>query len=328
MQGLADARTRPAKAPAEGLLAGLRKLGPGQFIGEYRIIRVLASGGFGTVYEAEHEILGRRAAIKVIHEELATSPKQVKRFIREAQAVNLIGHESIVDIYEFGTHLDGRPFFVMELLGGESLEELLRRRGRLSPNECMEIVLPVCRALSAAHAAGVVHRDLKAANVHVTTALDGQHSVKLLDFGIAKFSDRTRHGSLTSRGTTLGTPNAMAPEQVRGEPTDERTDVYALGVLVFLALTGRVPFRGSTPIEIEAAHCDSPIPAASTFAPVSPALDAILLCALAKKPSDRYSTVAAFRRQLQAAVARTETPARKGRRRARTLHRGRNVSRR
>jgi len=161
------------------------ELRPGTTAGAYILTRELASGGGGTVYEAQHKLLGRKAAVKILRRELAASPQMVARFLREALAVNMIKHPSIVDIYEFGELSDGRPFYVMELLEGHDLRKLLTDRGRFSPEEVLEILRPVCSALEAAHSQGSVHRDLKASNIHIVDQ-HGQRVVKLLDFGIAK----------------------------------------------------------------------------------------------------------------------------------------------
>ena len=164
---------------------------PGTFAGSYVLKRELASGGGGTVYEAQHRLLGRRAAVKVLRRELAGSPQMVARFLREALAVNMIKHPNIVDIYEFGELPDGRPFYVMELLEGTDLRSVLHDQGRISPPEVLEYLEPVCSALEAAHARGIVHRDLKASNIFIAATSNGDNSapkrvVKLLDFGIAK----------------------------------------------------------------------------------------------------------------------------------------------
>src|SRR5262249_10610393 len=174
--------------------------------------------------------------------ELAEIPEMVERFVREARAVNLIRHPNIVDIFDFGTTQDGRPYFVMELLEGRDLDSLLRTDGRLSPDETFEILDQVCAALSCAHEAGFVHRDLKAANVVVIQNAD-QRIAKLLDFGIAKLlQPDPALASLTTSARRLGTPHAMAPEQIRGDAVTPQTDIYAIGVLLYYMLTGRTPF--------------------------------------------------------------------------------------
>jgi len=278
------------------------ELSVGAMAGEYVIQALLAAGGCGTVYSAVHRILGRRAAIKVLHRELSGSPEMLERFIREARAVNLIGHPNIVDIYEFGELNDGRPYYVMELLEGSDLESLIRRRGRLSPSEAFELLQPVCLALEAAHAAGVIHRDLKASNIAVHES-SGKRVVKLLDFGIAKLvrPDGASSG-LTSVGNRVGTPSAMAPEQILGGAVDARTDVYALGVLLYHLLTGRFPFESDDPVELDRLHLEAPPPRTGAQVAVDPAVDALVARCLEKAPERRFESVSAFLEAFRSAI--------------------------
>jgi len=290
------------------------ELAPGDRAGEYLILGTIASGGCGTVYTAEHRVLGRKAAVKVLHSQLATSPEMVERFVREARVVNRIRHLNIVDIYEFGELDDKRPYFVMELLEGTSLASIVERRGRLTPAQALGYLEPVCDALRAAHAAGVVHRDLKASNVAVVKEGDPPR-VKLLDFGIAKLV-RTAPGErgLTAVGQRIGTPYAMAPEQIRGGNIDARVDIYALGVLLYQLLTGRYPFISADPVEMERLHVEAPPPRPSAMAPVSPELDAVVLRCLEKDAERRYPDVRAFLEALRAAVKGAPAQAAAGRR--------------
>jgi serine/threonine-protein kinase len=278
------------------------QLSPGDRAGEYLILGTIATGGCGTVYSAEHRVLGRRAAVKVLHGSLATSPEMIERFVREARVVNRIRHPNIVDIYEFGELPDRRPYFVMELLSGTSLGVVADQRGRLVPAQALAYLEPVCDALAAAHAAGVVHRDLKASNVAVVKDGDAPQ-VKLLDFGIAKLL-RSAPGErgLTAVGQRIGTPYAMAPEQIQGGAIDARTDLYALGVLLFQLLTGRYPFISDDPVEMERLHIEAPPPRPSALAPVSPAIDAVVLRCLEKDPEKRFPDVGAFLDALRGAV--------------------------
>ena len=277
-------------------------LRPGTAAGMYLLERALASGGGGTVYEAKHRLLGRRAAVKVLRRELASSPQMVARFLREALAVNLIKHPNIVDIYEFGELPDGRPFYVMELLNGTDLRSMLTARGRFHPTEVLEILTPVCSALDAAHAQGIVHRDLKASNIHMEQR-GNERIVKLLDFGIAKLihPDAGDVG-LTVAGARLGTSYTMAPEQIRGGAIDGRTDVYALGVVLYHLLTGQYPFRGEQMTDIERLHLEAPAPRASQSAPVTPGIDAVVLRAMEKQPMRRFPSAKAFIAALRDAV--------------------------
>ena len=277
-------------------------LKPGTMAGAYVLKRELASGGGGTVYEAQHRILGRRAAVKVLRRQLAASPQMNARFVQEARAVNMIKHPNIVDIFEFGELPDQRPFYVMELLEGIDLRSILTERGRFPPGEVLEILDPVCSALQAAHDQGIVHRDLKASNIFIGTSGE-KRVVKLLDFGIAKLMrPEAGEGGLTVVGTRLGTSYTMAPEQIRGDTIDPRTDVYALGVVLYHLLTGQYPFRAETMPDIERQHLESPPPRPSQAAPVSPALDTVVLRCMEKLPDRRYPSARAVLEALREAV--------------------------
>jgi len=307
--------TLPAEPPRgkSGDWVDPDELAPGDRAGEYLILGRIASGGCGTVYTAEHRVLARRAAVKVLHSQLASSPEMVERFVREARVVNHIRHPNIVDIYDFGELEDKRPYFVMELLEGSSLGSIVERRGRLTPAQALGYLEPVCDALAAAHAAGVVHRDLKASNVAV--ARDGDPPrVKLLDFGIAKLM-RSAPGErgITAVGQRIGTPHAMAPEQIRGEAVDQRVDIYALGVLLYQLLTGRYPFISSDAVELERLHVEAPPPRPSALAPVSAEIDAVVLRCLEKRANRRFPNVSAFAEALRAAVAGKRTAGSSGR---------------
>lgn len=283
---------------------------PGTAIGAYVVQRMLASGGGGTVYFARHRLLGREAAVKVLRRSMADSPQMVQRFFREALAVNVIKHPNIVDIFEFGELPDRRPFYVMEYLEGTDLKSMLRERGRFTPAEAVALLEPVCNALEAAHAAGIIHRDLKSSNIHV--GLGGEPDkpqIKLLDFGVAKMLEpMPNQAGLTTAGSRLGTSQTMAPEQIEGGQVGRTTDVYALGVLLYQMLTGRYPFHAEDPTEVEMMHLQTPPPRPSQSAPVSPALDAVVLKAMEKTPDRRFSSVLGFIRALREAVdGETET---------------------
>ncbi len=281
------------------------ELQPGTVVGPYLIHSTLGSGGGGQVYRAEHRLLGRSVAIKVLHAENACSHEGLARFVREARVVNMIRHPAIVDIYEFGELPDSRPYFVMELLEGSDVNQLINSRGRFDPQEMLQIITPVCSALDAAHSAGVVHRDLKANNVNVAIR-DGRYVVKLLDFGIAKLlaPDENTAG-LTQAGSRLGTATAMSPEQIRGEPVDQRTDIYALGVLIFHMLTGRYPFLAPTAQETDRMNLEAPVPRPSLSVPVPPGVDAVVLRCMEKKPDRRYQSARAVMEALRPAVEGT-----------------------
>jgi len=300
-----DDSATPHVGPPRDADAGLA---PGARIGEYLVKARLAEGGHGAVYEAEHRVLGRRAAVKVMHRHLSASREMVARFVREARVVNQIHHPAIVDIYDLGTLPDGQPYCVMEFLPGRSLSALLAARGRLEARVAVGILDQVCGALSAAHAAGVVHRDVKASNVMVDDA--DPPRAKLLDFGIAKETDPRAEG-LTRAGERLGTHSYMSPEQLRCLPVDARTDVYGVGVLLFQLLTGRLPFVGADPAEIERLHLEAPPPRPSQLAPVSPAFDLVTSRCLAKRPEDRYPSADALAAALRAAAGTAGPEARR-----------------
>jgi serine/threonine-protein kinase len=293
---------RPRRLSLGGDGEGIRR---GGVVGEWRVERYLGHGGCGTVYECIHVHDGTHGALKVMHAELAESAEMNERFVREVQAAALVPHPAIVRVFASGKVGDGRPFFVMEYLDGNPLSELLRTSGRFVLNEIPLLLGPVAGALDAAHAAGVIHRDVKAANVLVL----GHHlgsRVKLLDFGIAKLlRPETHASSFQTMNVTPGTPAAMAPEQILGGPVDARTDVYALGVLAFQLLTGRYPFQADEPFEIERMHVQEPPPRPSAFAAgLGPSVDALVQAAMAKVPADRPVGAGAFVAALSALAER------------------------
>jgi serine/threonine-protein kinase len=275
---------------------------PGDRVGDYVIESLVAQGGCGTVYVARLGTRERRAAIKVLRSALASSPRMVERFVREVDLVNLLRHPNIVEIHELGQLPDGRPYYAMELLVGDTLDAVLRAEGRMPPNEALEILEPVCSALRAAHAAGIVHRDVKASNIFLSHS-GGAAGIKLLDFGIAKLTDPGQRGAgLTTFGHPVGTPTAMAPEQILGEPLDQRVDVYALGVLLHRMLVGFLPFRSEDPLELARQHLEDPAPRPSRSAPVPAAIDDVVLRCLEKRPEKRFDSVKSFLNALRLAA--------------------------
>jgi serine/threonine-protein kinase len=259
----------------------------GSEVGDYVVEAVLGEGGNGLVYAVADRAMQRRLAMKVLRPELSASPVMLTRFVREAEAIRRIGHPNVVTIHEFGELAPGRPYYVMELLEGRDLKAHLEANGRLSPEAVLELLEPICRAVQAAHDVGIVHRDIKASNVFIAEQA-GQRVVKLLDFGIAKSLSGNEAQGLTEPGARLGTAHNMAPEQVRGEPVDARTDIYALGVLLHQLLTGRHPFVASEPHEVALLHLEAPAPRPSALAPGAAALDALVLRCLEKQPERRF----------------------------------------
>jgi len=264
------------------------ELAPGTMVGEYRIEGQLGEGGMGCVYAAVHPVIAKRAAIKVLRPELSVNREAVERFIQEARSVNQIGHPNIIDIFSLGSLPDGRCYFVMELLRGESLRQRLCR-GPLPVIDALAILETITVALEAAHDNGIVHRDLKPDNVFLVDVKGDAPQVKLLDFGIAKLLGQD--GALTERtrtGNLLGTPAYMSPEQARGYAVDRTTDVYALGAMTFELLTGSMVFPAESPIDMIAKHLNEqprPLRALNPQAPA--ALDAIVARMLAKLPHAR-----------------------------------------
>jgi serine/threonine-protein kinase len=278
-------------------------VGAGTVVGSYELGATLGTGGCGTVFEARHRVLGRRAAVKVLHEDLSRSEEMVERFVREAQAANMIRHPNIVDIWDLGRLPSGQPYCVMELLEGVNLRSVLDA-GSITPAEALEILEPVCAAVDAAHRAGIVHRDLKASNIQIGGP-PGDRQIKLLDFGIAKLTQLdSQTAQLTAMGRKLGTPASMSPEQIRGSAVDLRTDIYALGVLLFFMVTRRHPFEAADSFEVERMHLEQTPPRASELVAVSADIDAVVICCLEKKPAERFPNVPAFLDALRAAVAR------------------------
>ena len=268
-------------------------LEPGRRVGNYVIDRLIGRGGFGTVYEATHPTINKRAAVKVLHLAASAKAELVSRFKAEARAVNSIDTKHVVDIFSFGTLDDGRFFYVMDLVDGESLRQMIKERERLPPGLLITILRPIAHALDAAHEAKIVHRDIKPANVLIAFDEDGQPQAKLADFGIAKLLDPgAAREHKTATGVPIGTPGYMSPEQCRAEPVDHRSDIYAIGVLCFEALTGRPPFVAASTVKLMMMHAASPPPAASSvFPPLGTAFDDELAAMLAKDPYDRPASV-------------------------------------
>jgi len=277
----------------------------GMTVGAYRILGKLGEGGMGTVYLAEHALLGRRAAIKVLLPELSRHPEVVQRFFNEARAVTAVADPGIVQIFDFGIHGDGSAYIVMELLEGESLDARLRRLGRIPPHDALRIMQQLASSLGAAHAKGVVHRDLKPENLFIVgdPAVTGGERVKLLDFGIAKLRSNEPGMLKTQTGMLIGTPVYMSPEQCRGAgDIDHRSDIYSLGCVLFCMLAGRPPFDGEGTGELIAAHLMKPAPALSAVVAGLPGeLDAVIARCLAKSPGGRFSSMPEFARAIAGA---------------------------
>jgi hypothetical protein len=277
-------RTRQLGSP-HASASGPRELSAGERIGEWVIARPLASGGFGAVYEVAHARSGQRGALKLLHAHLATSVETLARFEREIQVVQRLQHPNIVRLVDAGFSADGRPYLCMEMLDGEELARVIDREGRLGVHHALEILEPICDALASAHDLGVVHRDIKASNIMLCS--DGR--VVLLDFGIAKISDALAP-ELTATNQSLGTPSCMAPEQIQGQRPDPRTDVYALGGLLFHMLTGRMPFHDPSPTMTQYLHLHARRPRPSLVASGIPErLDEVIMRAMSIQPGERFA---------------------------------------
>ncbi|HWN70286.1 MAG TPA: bifunctional serine/threonine-protein kinase/formylglycine-generating enzyme family protein, partial [Haliangium sp.] len=276
----------------------------GQILGGYRVIEQLGTGGMGVVYVAQHELIGKRAAVKVLLPELSRDAAVVRRFFNEARAATQVRHPGIVEVFDFGHSTDGSAYIVMELLHGETLSARVRRQGRLPLTTSIRLVQQIAGALGAAHTAGIVHRDLKPENIFIVRDPDvtGGERAKVLDFGIAKLTgDMSAEELKTRTGAVIGTPRYMAPEQCRGaREVDHRADLYSLGCIFYEMLCGRPPFLEKGIGDLFAAHMYMPPQPPSTLEPsVPPALDTVVLNLLAKAPEQRFPSAAVFLQALE-----------------------------
>jgi len=278
------------------------QLAPGRLVNRrYKVEKILGSGGMATVYLARHIEIGAPLAIKVLHPSLSAIPMATEHFLNEARGVSRIQHPHVVAVSDYGTLDDGVPYMVMEYLNGEDLETLLTREGPLPWPRVRVIARQLCGALGAAHLQGVVHRDVKPQNCLRQDHPQFGDFIKVLDFGIAQVGDdAARSGSawsLTPKAI-VGTPEYLAPEIGLGVEVDHRADIYSLGVTLFALVTGRLPFEAKDPWDQIEQHRTVPAPAPSSVVPpevvLDPRVDAVILRALAKKPAERYASMAAF----------------------------------
>ena len=274
------------------------ELREGQTFGGYHIVELVGSGGMGLVYRAEQRILGRTVALKVIRPEIAESGDYRSRFLREARLAAAVDHPHVVSVFDVGEH-DGRLYLTMQWVDGLELGTLIDRHQRLAPERAVLIGVQLAGALQAVHDAGLVHRDVKPSNVLVRD-IGGHDHAYLTDFGIAKAPGA--QDNLTRTGLVMGTPGYLSPEQIRGQRPGPGSDLYALGCIIFEALTGQRPFRDENDLAVHWAHASGPRPVASALCPaLGLRYDAFLARALAVDPGERFSSGRAFAEALQAA---------------------------
>jgi serine/threonine-protein kinase len=267
---------------------------PGQVVADrYRVVRKLGGGGMADVYLCEDLTLGRNVAIKVLLQRYLSDPTFVERFRREAKAAAGLNQQNLVSIYDWG-EVDGTYYIAMEYVEGETLKDLIRRRGRLSGNEAVLVGMQLLAAIDFAHRSGIIHRDIKPQNVMIDTA----GTAKVMDFGIARAGD----SGMTEAGSILGTAQYLAPEQAKGYPVDERSDLYSVGVVLYEMLTGTVPFSGDSAVTVALKHVNEvPVEPAELVPGLPYSLNQIVLKAMAKDPADRYQSAAEFGRDLRSA---------------------------
>ncbi len=264
----------------------------GQTINErFKITAVLAKGGMGKVYRAEQAPLGRVCAVKVLTPRATGEQDEDfrKRFFMEASICSKLTHPNTVTIFDYGQTTDNVFFMAMEYLDGRTLAKTLREEGPFNSERSVAIARQICRSLREAHGLGVIHRDLKPANVFLTAHGDDKDVVKVLDFGLVKNVEQPADEDLTQAGTFMGSPKYMAPEQIQGEHVDARTDIYALGVILYEMLSGHVPFDRTNQVDILLAHVQSPVPPLAED--IDPNVVSVVMKCLAKNPADRFTTM-------------------------------------
>ncbi len=294
-------------------LQNFEPLAAGDLVGEhYQIERQLGQGGMSTVYRARHLLINRPVALKVLNETRSNDAKAVQRFQQEAKVISQLDHPNIVRLHEFGIDHQDRPFLVMDLVDGQSLEQFIAARGKLGPKEALEIAVDVAEALDHAHEKGIVHRDLKPSNIVLEKSSSGRLRAKVVDFGIAKLGSTTASQKLTQTGDTFGSPTYMSPEQCMGKEIGPRSDIYSLACVIVEMLTGRPLFEADMPIQVLAKHLNEKPMRLSNMkalkaerrhwtrqeATMMAALDRVLAKALNKNPDDRYRNAAEFAQDL------------------------------
>jgi serine/threonine-protein kinase len=273
--------------------------------GKYRIERALAEGGMAILYLAHHVQMERQVVVKVIHDSLMYRQDMIERFKRECKMEARFNHPNIVSVYDFGFINDSQPYLVMEYVRGKSLSHMLIEGGQFPVPMATRILLQACSGLEEAHSSGIVHRDLKPDNIILQDKKDRPDWVKIVDFGIATLLDNSNEKRLTRVGVVIGTPEYMSPEQFMGKPLDARTDIYALGIVLFEMLTGHVPFESPAYDVLMAKHLMDATPSLNQFRPdipVGSSMDQIIGKCLAKSPDARFQSATALRQQLEVSM--------------------------
>lgn len=258
----------------------------------YELLELIGSGGMADVYRASDNLLGRMVAIKILHPQYAKDPIFIERFRQEAQAAANLNQTNIVNVYDWG--IEGDIYYlVMEYVEGRDLKDIIVEGGSLLPERTVEIALAICSALDAAHAQGIVHRDIKPQNIIITK----DNQVKVMDFGIARAPGGA---AMTQTGTIMGTAQYISPEQAQGRPADPRSDLYSIGIVLYEMLTGRAPFEGENPVAIAYKQVrEDPLPPSMVNPDISPELEAVVMKALAKNPENRYQNSLEMRSDLE-----------------------------
>ena len=272
----------------------------GQVIAErYRIIELLGRGGMGGVYKVEHVQIGKPMAMKILHGELEGDRDTLTRFHREAEAASKLSHPNTVQVFDFGRSAGGWMYLVMEYVDGPDWGQVLEKNGAMPFETVAHLVSQIAASVHDAHEAGIVHRDLKPENIVITQGPDGDMP-KVLDFGLAKLREGSRYGKVTQTGAIIGTPYYMSPEQIRGDDLDGRSDVYALGALMYMAVVGEPPFAAQSPVGVLTKHLtEAPVPPSErTPSPLTAEADAIILRAMHKDPAERYQSADELREDL------------------------------
>ncbi|QSQ20219.1 protein kinase [Pyxidicoccus parkwayensis] len=281
----------------------------GKQLGDYVVKRRIGAGGMGIVYEGEHPVIGRKVAIKILRPDFAEGGRS-RDLASEARAAAAIRHRGIIDIFGFGSIPGVGQYLVMEFLDGAPLDEIIGQRAPMLEVEVVTVLDDLLSALAAAHAAGVIHRDLKPGNVFVVRDGSGNEYVKVLDFGLAKRAEAPNATTPQTRASMMvGTPEYMAPEQACGQQVGPHTDLYAVGVIAFEMLTRRLPFEGPTPMAIAVHHVRTPPPSPSQYVELHPELESLVMRLLAKTPEERPASADAVRRELKVILKKLSSDA-------------------